>query len=276
MRFPYQLPTPYSRSWKGPRWLKQPIVAAVITKTLRPLDKMMGVIFDGIAGAYPGLGTPSAAQAIGQSRGLLQGPSEPNAKFFARCLLWLWTWANAGSDWVLALQIQSYLCGSGNLGAGVYPIVKVVARNGVTTTVDASQSVTFSTTAWNWDQVGGWVFDIFHTPTTVQGWWSDLWIVVQDPFTHYSSFSDPNWLAAWGSQAATIDSIVPQSVVQEIYGLVRTFRGGHTYVRNIVFTPSPASFVPDGKYGNASVNVSGVQTTHRVATNAYWDPPGGG
>ena len=240
-------------------------------------DAMIETGWEGLLGAFPGVGTSTALPLIGASRGLLQGPHESDDAFASRSVDWLATWELAGSAQGLGEQLQSYLVQPD----GTYPVVIVIDRNGNTTTMNADQSVTFSSTGFfEWDYQGGWVDGIrFNPPVVVDTWWSDLWVIIQDFSTHYTSFTDPNWLAAWNSGDQTIDGLVPQSTVQGILSIVDVWKGAHTYVRSIVFTPDPSAFLvtpPNGYWGNASHNVAGTQTTERVSTNAYWAPMGGG
>ena len=58
--------------------------------------------------------------------------------------------------------------------------------------------------------LGGWVDEHgYHAPAEVDGWWSDGWVLIQDPYTHYTGFSDPNWLAAWNSGRPNYRLAVP-------------------------------------------------------------------
>jgi hypothetical protein len=186
-------------------------------------------------------------------------------------------WNNAGGDEQLALDLQAYLVGVGSLGAGVYPVVSIINRAGFRVTANADRSTSTSTVSWHWDDSGGYVDDVrWESPAVLSAWWSDLWIIIQDPFTHYTSFSDPNWLAAWNTGDEAIDTLTPQSIVNDIFARIRVLKGTHTYVREVVFTANPATFVPTGKYGNASLDVSATQTMQRTSVDAYWEVPGGG
>lgn len=237
-------------------------------------DAMVEAGWEGLLAAFPGVGTATALPLIGSSRGLLQGPNETDAAFAARCVQWLTSWELAGSAQGLGQQIQAYLVQPN----GTYPVVVVVDRAGNVVTCNADQSVSFSTATWTWDNVGGWVEAAYFSPGTVASWWSDLWVIVQDFSTHYTSFTDPNWLAAWNSGDQTLDGLIPQSTVQGVMSIVDVWKGAHSWVREVIFTPNPASFLstPNGLWGNASHNVSGTQTMQRVDSNAYWTPVGGG
>lgn len=236
-------------------------------------DCFREIAWEGQLAAYPGVGDPSALPYIGASRGLVQGPLEPNASFAVRCRNWLSAVALMGNAEGLVQQVQAYLVGQGSLGAGVYPVVAYVDRHGNMTTANADQSITESTVTWNWDDLGGWVgATAYRGPPELADWWSDGWLLIQDPYTHYTGFSDPNWLAAWNSGDQTIDSLTPQAIVSTVQSIVDTWKGGHVYVRCIVWCTSPATFSPSGYYGNWSRNVSGTQTAQRNGAYSYWQP----
>lgn len=240
-------------------------------------DCLREIAWEGQLAAYPGVGTPDALALIGPSRGLTQGPSEDNGVFAARCIAFRDAWAIAGAAQSVAEQLQSLLVGTGGLGPGVYPVIRVVDRAGNAITVHADQSVTFSTLSWDWDDLGGWVDERgWRPPASVETYWADRWILIQDPFAHWTGFADSNWLAAWNTDDQTIDSRCPQSIVQAVLSLVSTFKGGHMWVRAIVFAPDPTTVVPSGYWGNWSRNVSGVQTATRTPSLAYWIPNFGG
>jgi hypothetical protein len=240
-------------------------------------DNLREIAWEGRLAAYPGVGTPTANPYIGASRGLIQGPNESNAVFAARCLKFRQTWRGAGSQATLASNIQAVLQGVGSLGAGNYPVVRNIDRLGEYVQANADTTITHGSISWLWDNVDGYVDAYRFNPTAViVNWHSDAWTIIQDPFTHYSGFGDPNWTAAWNSGDQTIDAVCPQAVLDAVMMTIKSFKAAHSYQRNVVFVPNVAAFVPAGIYGNASTLVGTVQTTQRVTTNSYWDPPGGG
>jgi hypothetical protein len=239
-------------------------------------DGLREIAWEGQLATYPGVGTPTALPYIGASRGLVQGPLEPDAHFAVRCRNWLTAAATMGSAEAIVREVQAYLVAQGSLGAGIYPIVAFIDRRGNKTTANADQSITESLIAWDWDELGGWVDGSgYNSPATVTGWWSDGWLLIQDPYTHYAGFGDPNWLAAWDSGDQTIDSLTPQAIVSAIESLVDTWKGAHVYVRCIVWCTSPGAFVPTGYYGNCSRNIAGLQTRVRNGAFSYWQPNDG-
>lgn len=242
-------------------------------------DCLREIAWEGQLAAYPGVGTPDALPYIGASRGLIQGPSEPNATFAKRCIAWLSTVATMGSAEGLVRQVQAFLIGQGSLGAGVYPVVAFVDRAGNMTTANADTSITESVVSWNWDQVDGWVDGSgYNPPPVVTAWWADGWLLIQDPYTHYTGFTDANWtgvLGAWNSGDQTIDSLVPQDTVTKLLKIVDVWKGLHVFVRCIAWVPSVAGFAPDGTYGNWGANVLGTQSARRNGAYSYWQPIGG-
>lgn len=237
-------------------------------------DCLREIAWEGQLAAYPGVGTPTAVEYMAPSRALIQGPAEPYETFVARLLAFRQTHDIDGSPQGLAAMIQAYLYQIGDLGTGVYPLVEVVDRAGhVALAIDdlGTLEVIHETRAWDWDESGGWVDGVgYHPPAVIDTWWADFWIIIQDPFVHYTSFSDPNWLAAWNSGDFTLDSLCPQQVVQDLTGIIGATKGLHMFDRCVIWTTND-TFAPTGLYGNASHNVNGVQAAQRIATNSYWD-----
>lgn len=235
-------------------------------------DELREIAWQGQQAAYPGVGTATAIPYLAASRGLLQGPAESNALFVARLINFRATMRQQGSPESRVRAIQAFLVGQGNLGAGVYPVVRTIDRAGRATTIDASGNVTVTiVTGWDWDELGGWVdASRYHTPAEVDGYWSDLWVLVEDPFTHYTGFSDANWLAAWNTGEQTVDGLCSQAVVAGVESLCETFKGAHTYVRQVVFCADPTTFTPSGYDGNSSRVIVATQTVERWPSIGYW------
>lgn len=283
-------PTQYRHSFIAPRWLKAPISMRALYSFLKPLDRIANVLVEGALASFPGVGTATALPAIGQARGIIQGPNEPNAMYAARLVKWITAWNGSGGDDWLAKNIQGFLTGAGSLGAGVLPTVRVVHRNGQWTIVDPSGNVTFANAAWNWDGVGGWVDEVGEKPpATLASYWSDTWIIVApDPFARYTSTSDPAWLASagqvGGGAGGGIGHNVPRAYVDGVLAICKStaWRPPHTWVRSIIWagdsntTFTPASGTPDGTFGNASKMVAGASVPAREPTARYWDLQGGG
>jgi hypothetical protein len=239
-------------------------------------------------GAAPNEVDPSGTMGlVAQSRGLLQGPSESNAAFTARSIGWIDDAEASGSAEILAKQLQAFLTGAGTLGVGVRPTVRVVDRNGNWVIANPDGTITFTSAAWDWDEVSGWVDAVgFQSASTVEGYWSDLWIVIApDPFARYTGlFADPAWLAnAFQGPVAAGGGLghdVPRVYVDGVLNLIATWKGAHTYVRAVIWAVDTTTFTPgtptaDGTYGN-NLKMSGATGGDaRAASGRYWIPGNG-
>ena len=229
-------------------------------------DCMLEAALEGVRASWPGKGTPDALPYIAQGRGLVQGETESNTAFEARLIAWRTTWQNAGSDEILALMIQSYL--------GNDPTVTIVNRAGVWVTAAPGGMTSMTTAAWNWDGTSG---TDTYSAAQVAGWWSDIWIIVYPCEWAIEPTTSGTLDAAHG-----IDHMVtPSPTVDAILGLVRTWKGAHTFVRAIIWTYSATAFTPanptaDGNYGNWYKMVNGVAVQSRNTSARYWEPGGGG
>lgn len=269
-------PLQFRNSWIGPNWLRSFWSARFIYSLLRPLDILVEVMLQGAAAAWPGFGTSTALPFIGQSRGFIQGETESNTSFAARLRRWLDAWRNAGADEELALEIQHYL--------GNTPTVRVVNRAGFFATANPDGSVTFqSDPGWNWDSISN---------PERSTWWSDLWIIVSpSEFATYANNADATWQATWGhTNSFGTGHQVSRRAYDAIVGLVRTWKGAHTYVVAVIWTTNVNMFKPgslgtpgnpDGTWGNWSKNVAGAQVSARSTafdiafgggTARYWEP----
>jgi hypothetical protein len=248
-------------------------------------DVMLEVALEGIRATWPGKGTNTALALVGQGRGILRGENESNSSYATRLRAWLTTWQNAGSAEVLAQQIQAYL--------GNNPVVRVVDRSGNWVTANADGTTTFQVdTAWDWDSVSN--------PERA-GWWSDLWITVTPSEwpVYAGGLADPAFVAAWGTTTGFgLGHEVPRASVDAILNLVHTWKGAHTWLVAIIwilpangfgplFVPGNLGLTgnPDGRWGNWSYNVSGVQRPIRTTAPGltsgsgsvrYWVPSEGG
>lgn len=255
--------------------------------TARLADLFLETAWEGLLATMPGVGTPTALSLLGQARGMLQGPAEPNASYSARLTQWLATWANCGSAEVMAQQIQAYMTGQGSLGAGVRPIVRVFDRSGNWVTANPSGSLTLTTgLPLPWDTVGG---TDKQSALVTSTWWSDMWIVIAPAsgttpiYPYYTGTSDPAWLANFGATPTLGGGLqIPLAVSQGLLSIVKTWKAAHTYFRAIILAEDTTSFSPtgpspaDGYYGNWSLDVAGVQTPHRSSSHRYCIPPNGG
>jgi hypothetical protein len=252
-------------------------------------DTLIETSWEGLLATFPGVGTLTALDLHAQSRGLLQGPNEPDASFVQRLIAWLVTWEQAGSAEILAQQIQIYMIGQGTLGTGVMPVVRIVDRNGNWVIANSDGTITTTSAPFDWDETLGWVDDVGQNPgATVSEWWSDMWIVIAPPtgsspiYPLYTSTSDPAWLANFnGPKTLACGHQAPLNVVNGIDTLIATWKGAHVWIRCVIWPGDSTSFSPstptaDGTFGNFSKNVGGTQVQGRNATARYHIPPNGG
>ena len=260
-----------------PNWA-QGVGKKIAYAIVRVADLMVEVIREGTDAWHPGLGTPTALPLIAQSRGLLQGPNEPDDMFAARCIAWLDTYQTAGGDETLAQEVQGFLTGAGTLGARVLPTVRVVDRSGNCVTANPDGTTTKTIILWNWDSVLGWDDGrrAVRGPD-VSDYWSDVWILVSpNPFPRYTGTSDPAWLANFGAPNGLGGGHqVSRQYVDGVLAIVHQWKGAHVWIRNLIWCSDVTTFVPDGTYGNFSKNVGGVQVPGRDPTARYWDLPSG-
>lgn len=253
-------------------------------------DALIEAGLEGVRAAWPGKGTPDALPYIGQSRGILQGPLEPNATYNARLLQWLTTWENAGGDEVLVQMIQAYMIGQGSLGLGNLPVVRLVDRAGNWTIANADGTLSYATAAFNWDQSLGWDDGRVHQPgSVVSGYWSDLFLIIAPStgsapiYAAYSGTSDPAWTSNFGP-AATLGAgfQIPLAVADGIMQIIASFKAAHTWVRAIIWPANSTSFTPasvvvDGTFGDWSkLGAEGQQVVARANGNARFMIPAEG
>src|SRR5580704_10542471 len=251
---PAPLPLQSTLSSYVPNWIANLPGSNSLFKFLWTVERLslclQEIAFEGQMAAYPGVGTPTALPLIGASRDLLQGANEPQADYIARLINWINIGKQRGSGLALARAVQSFLAQPG----GTYLVVRVQCRNGDFFQSNADRSTTVGNNpAWDWDNLGGWVNGTgFIPPATIANSWTDIWVLVQDFTTHYTSFTDTNWLAAWGSGTETIDSMISPTIPPGVFGIVKGYKGLVNYSRAVVLVPDPTSFTPNGFYGNNS------------------------
>lgn len=253
-------------------------------------DALIETSWEGLQAAFPGVGTDTALPYLGQSRGLIQGPTETNANYYKRLIAWLTTWQNAGQGLTMAQQLQGYLMGQGILGAGVVPTIRVVDRSGQWAIANSNGTTSHILgSPFNWDGVNGYDDGFSHiSPATVAGYWSDIWIIVAPAtgsspiFPYYTGTSDPAWIGNFGPSATfgggmQIPLVTSNGMLQTISAL----KGSHTWVRGIIFAPDTTSFSPgtptvDGTWGDWGklVAATGVEVSARTIGRFIIPPQG--
>jgi hypothetical protein len=245
-------------------------------------DCLIETCGEGFMAAFPGVGTNTALPYIGQARGLIQGPNEPNSSFITRLQNYLTAHNNQGSPQELVTQLQAYLTPK----TGAFPTVRIVDRSGNWCSISPTQVISETVDAtWNWDNTTyPW-----HSNGTQPKWWGDIWIIINpSSYSTFTSLSDANFIAAFenSGNGNGFDQMCGRQDVSNILQIVKDWRGGHNYVQAIIWCTDPAIFVPGslsttgnptGIQGNWSTTVSGVRVPSRAVTTSggtirYWTP----
>lgn len=247
------------------------------------MDCIVEVMLQGLFAAWPGKGTASALPYIGRSRGLIRGEYDTDEMYAAKLRGWLSVWQEAGSDEQLARLLGDYFGQSAPFA--VPALVRVWNRSGHVTSYDGTDVTVNEVPDWDWDELGfperaAWWSDVFITVTLEDGRWPS-----------YPNLGDPTWVSYWGNPTSPgLGHAVPNGVPDDVKVIVSVFKGAHTYVEALVFTPdgnifNPLSFdatYPDGYWGNFSRNIAGTQTPARAILSPgaeyvrYWIPNKGG
>lgn len=243
-------------------------------------DCLIETCGQGFMAAFPGVGTNTALPLIGQARGLIQGPNEPNSNFITRCQNYLADHNNQGSPQELVKQLQAYLWPV----TGPLPTVRVVDRNGNWCSINSAQVISETIdTNWNWDGTS----HPWHNQAPT--WWADIWIIVNpSAYATYTSLADTAFIAAFENQGngSGLGHQVGRADVSNILAIVKNWRGAHNYVQAIIWCTDPAIFVPGslgtagnptGVQGNWSTTVGGIRVPSRTVTTSggtirYWSP----
>ncbi len=238
-------------------------------------DLLLEGMWQGLASAFPGAGTPTALALIGQGRALIRGSVETDDEYSARLRDWLNVWPEAGSDETLLTLLQNYLGGSLKM--------RLVTRAGNFTTIETDGTFTYATD-------GAWNFDETELPAR-STWFSDIWLIVylDTRWPSYTSLTDTAWTAAWGVSNLGLGHQVPRNIVNDLYSIIAVFKGPHTFLEAIVWTTDTALFVPgslgstypNGRWGNWSRDNAGAQVAARPVTSGagvlrFWTPKTGG
>jgi hypothetical protein len=236
------------------------------------LDCGMEYLYQGVQAAYPGWGTDTALPLIGQTRDILMGETETPAAYGARLRGWLEAHAQTGPIG-LAQQLHYYLPGQ--------PMVRIVDRSGNWVTVDASGNVTtleLGASSWDWDTVSNPERNVVGAP-----YWSDLWVIVYGtvdgqacypirPGTEGGLTGDDGY--GWGF-------LIPHVSADNVRRIISRWKGAHSRVRDVIFTPSleqfdpltPAAGVwPNGTWGSWMYYSGGVASFPRDTTCRYLEP----
>lgn len=212
-------------------------------------------------------GTPApddALTAIGRDRRIVRGISESATSYAARLLLWLDSWAVAGSPYGLMNQLAAYL--------GPLPDMRTidVRGNWYSRFANGTTQVTLNAANWDWDA----------SATALQRW-SRFWVII---YPNGLWNVGPNWGDAgfvWGTPGQTWGSTATFNQVQMVRSIISDWKPAGTKCMNIIlafdgstFNPTTlrdATGVPDGTWGRWGKIVNGQRVPSRLSTARYWD-----
>lgn len=255
-----------------PSWMTSRPGFQIFAKTLFVwalfCDVAIQAALEGVRAGFPGYDDRIDNLAlIGLSRGLVQGETETPAHFAARLRAWLVTALDMGGDVGMALYLWNYIAGN--------PMIRVISRNGLFTTVAEDGTVTQEQGAWNWDSVSN--------PERAAYWW-DYWIVVYPTSEDTSEGFYVDDVGVWGDSLAS--GLTPsadlgwghtctRAEVGTIRSIVAAWKGAHINVKNIIwcngtdlYAPTPVSGSPDGTWGKAFVKATNLPSRNTV--DDFW------
>lgn len=239
-------------------------------------DRAVQAALEGVRAGWPGFdGRTDNLTLLGDSRSLLRGETETAPHFETRLQQWLTTALDMGGDVGLAKQLHEWVAGN--------PMIRVITRNGLYTTIAADGAVSQVTAAWDWDSVS-------NPERNVGGAGSvgrfDMWIVVYPTTaTGYpgAGFYVPT-TGHWGDGQGPglskrgIGNTGTSTEADTIRGLIATRRGGHITPRTLIWSYDAAAFDPatparsgnpDGTWGrwfHASSCEASRNRTHRYTS----------
>jgi hypothetical protein len=258
-----------------PKWLSDRVKANVgfryVWSMIAPLDSGSDVLMEGMQAAWPG-GNESALPYIGRSRGILRGQDETAEAYALRLRKWLATWrgdlpdgGGAGSQLATAMALHAYLAGN--------PRVRVVNRHGHWKTIEADGSLVEHDVAFDWDSVTN--------PDHATHWW-DEWIIIYDPpWPRVEDPLDTGSAATFDGDSLGLGHDVTQTERDEIVGQIHQWKGGHTFIRAVIwsydaalFDPDVPASLPDGTWGTWGMESGGVYgpSGRNVVDCRYWEP----
>lgn len=220
-------------------------------------DALIDALMQGVQAAWPGLGTPTALDEIGNTRGIRRGLSDTNAEYAARLKAWLDKYARMGSDEELARALHEYLRGR--------PMVRVVDRHGQWTEVDEDGDLRTFTAPWDWDSISN--------PSHATDRPTDVWVIVYgSAYEHQPS---------WASLDLThgIGHTVPRVEVDEAIAVMKQWKPAHNWIRCVVWVDDPAELdpeneigLPDGRWGKwGKPDGFGSRVKSRNTNFRYWE-----
>lgn len=249
---------------KTPVWMQRSVGFRFLMVMVVLADIGVQMLYEATFARFPGIGTATALPYIGRSRGFIRGMNESDLGFAGRLVQWLDRWQIAGSQKAIAQAVRDYVSGN--------PMVRVVNRGGVMTTIDASGNVTVQNVTWNWDSLSN--------PSRV-GYWSETWVIVYSPPW---AETGPQLISA-GSPPNTgplgIGQKVPRQDVDAIKALLAQWKSAHSFIRCVIwsydsslFNPASSPTMPDGTWGEWWYPTTGTGARHRSGRSLscrFWE-----
>lgn len=226
-------------------------------------DVFVQVALEGLRAAWPGRGTATALAVVGRGRGIIRGyaESETDAHYAERLRAFRDAWLLAGSQDGIVTQAHEYL--------SQRPLVRIVSRAGVWTTIAEDGTITKNAAAWDWDSVSN--------PERA-GYWSDEWVIV---YPDAWSYRDDWGTGIWGADTLGLGHDVTRGEYGDLRSILATWKGAHSNVRTVIFTTNAALFDPDdpgslpdgtwGQWGLPNGSGSRVAGGRITADCRYWD-----
>jgi hypothetical protein len=232
-------------------------------------DIALEVMIQGVWAAFPEHGTPTALAYHGRDRRIFRGPFAGAAYYAAQLVEWLTFWRSAGSSYVVAKALQTFLAPNA-------PMIRVVGRgvgSGATWwTLDTDGTLTRTHSNPN-----NWDWDSLTHPGNSARWW-DFWVIVYQP----SIGTDGDWgdPGDWGDDGCFGNDLARQ-YGETIKALIRQWKGAHAHPVCLIWSYDPALFDPssgigaginpDGYFGYWSKVVGGVEVKARFEDARYWE-----
>lgn len=284
------------------------------------LDAVMERLHQGIKARFPlvtGLQskviTPGKADAlalIGADRLIDRGLSESDLSYAVRLQRAIDTWRLAGTARAVLGQVLGYLLAftprvrmvSSRYAADPARVAWYFARGLIPSVVAASYPPARLSSQWETYEAGAdpkaepdnvlvtasggnWDWDSLSQVDGSWGWWG-AWIIIyatspQD-WAHEPTWElDPASPYTLGTAPGSLGLDVSSDVIESIRGILRTFKSGNVWIRQIIVSfddalfdpeePAGGGVNPDGYFGLASRIVSGEYVPSRFADAAYCD-----
>lgn len=253
------------RQFLSPRWLTEGFGGAVGFSLDVVKDSYLRRVLLGLLARFPQNGPagetapPDALAAIGRDRRVVRGLGESDASYARRLIAWLDDRQTAGNAFALMQKLAEYL------GVDSGCVFKAVDNQGnwYVRAAGGTRSLFLRRGNWDWD---GYAEK-----------WSRFWVIVHPPVSLW--VEEDTWGSGTWGDGGTWGSTETYDEVQTIRGLVADWKPAGTRCVNIIVAFDDASFdpeaaplspgLPDGTWGNWSIDDAGTQVESRLATARY-------